>query len=140
MDDNQRKRIGCAVGFGLAATLVVADLAAAAGFREQQSWQFRSPAETQTNLNREALRLQLQQQGTVLRSPGGGGTSIPLSGGALGLGSSNATIGNQTNTTTSVTITVNGDNNAATVDGYLNLNADQVNEGQTSKTGTGGVK
>jgi hypothetical protein len=117
----------------------LADTGEAAGFREQTSWQFRSPSETQTKLNEEALRLQLEQQGAVVGGAAGGAISVPLSSGAggLGLGSGGTTLGNQTNTTTNVTVTVTGDNNDVNVDGYLNLEAEQTTDGQTSTFGAG---
>lgn len=129
-----RARLG--LGIGLVALLLAPSVVFAGGFREQQSWQFRSPAELQTNLNREAIRLQQEQNRKIT----GGATSIPLSGGASALGGSGGsatTLGNQTNTTTSVTITVTGDNNDIHVDDYLNLNAQQTTDRQTSNTGTG---
>jgi hypothetical protein len=132
-------RASRAIGIGLVALLVAPSMALGGGFREQQSWQFRSPAELQTNLNREALRLQQEQNGKIL----GGSTSIPLStgqsgfGGGGGVAGSATTLGNQTNTTTSVTITVTGDNNDIHVDDYLNLQVEQTTERQTSNFGAG---
>ena len=125
-----------AFGVGLVALLVAPGVAFGGGFREQQSWQFRSPAELQTNLNREALRLQQEQNGRI----SGGATSIPLSTGQSafgGLAGSTTTLGNQINTTTSVTITVTGDHNDIQVDDYLNLDAQQTTERQTSNFGSG---
>jgi len=67
---------------------------------------------------------------------------VPLSsgGGSLGLGGSSATLGNQTNTTSNLTINVTGDSNDATVDGYLNLKAEQTTDGQTSNIGSRGAQ
>lgn len=129
-------RASRALGVGLVLLLVAPSVASGAGFREQQSWQFRSPAELQTNLNREAVRLQQEQNSRI----SGGSTSIPLSAGQSafgGLGGSATTLGNQTNTTTSVTITVTGDHNDIHVEDYLNLDAQQSTDRQTSNVGAG---
>ena len=129
-----------AVCLGLTLMTVDASSSWAAGYGESSAWQFRPPGETQVRLNEEALRLQLEQQGTVLPGAGGGAVSVPLSSGAggLGLGGSSATLGNQTNTTTNVNINVTGDGNDVNVDGYLNLEAEQTTDGQTSNIGSGG--
>jgi hypothetical protein len=136
------EQVSRTVGLGLLLLSLGAAGAAAGGFREQVGWQFRSPAETQVRLNEEALRLQLEQQGTVLPGAGGGNVSVPLSSGAggLGLGGSSATLGNQTNTTTNVNINITGDGNDVNVDGYLNLEAEQITDGQTSNIATGGAQ
>lgn len=112
---------------GIAATVASAAPvpAPAGGFREQLGWQFRSPAELQANLNREALRLQLNGGGK------GGGAAFGLGGPAV----VGTTVGNQTSGTTSYTVNLTGDNNDVTVDGYLNLNTSQQNSGQTSNVG-----
>jgi hypothetical protein len=97
---------------------------AEAGFREQTNWQFRSPAELQVELNREALRQQLNGQ----QAAGVGGT-------AIGLGApevAGSTVGNQTSGTTSYTVNLNGSGNSVTIDGYLNLSTSQQSEGQSA--------
>lgn len=108
---------------GAAATLAIVP-PAQAGFREQMNWQFRSPAELQTELNREALRNQLNgQQGVSV-----GGT-------AIGLGTpevAGTTVGNQTSGSTSYTVNLNGSGNSVTIDGYLNLSTTQQSEGQSA--------
>jgi hypothetical protein len=112
---------------GAAAALALAPSAAQAGFREQMGWQFRSPAELQTGLNREALRLQLDNGGQVTGSLGG--TAIGLGGTPAVAGT---TVGNQTSGSTSYTVNLNGSNNSVTVDGYLNLSTSQQSEGQSA--------
>jgi hypothetical protein len=136
------KGMGRAIGLSVVLLAAGTGHGEAGGFREQMGWQFRSPSETQTNLNKEALRLQLEQQGTVVGGAAGGSVSVPLSSGGAGLsggglGGSSATLGNQTNTTTNVTINVTGDGNDVTVDNYLNLEAEQTTDGQTSNIGSG---
>ncbi|MEK0082905.1 hypothetical protein [Benzoatithermus flavus] len=110
------------LAIGSAAALAITS-PAEAGFREQMSWQFRGPAELQTELNRETLRTQLNG-----RQVQGGAT-------AIGLGVpevAGTTVGNQTNGATSYTVNLNGSGNSVTIDGYLNLNASQQSEGQSA--------
>ncbi len=111
----------------------------AQGFREQRSWQFRSASQTQILLNIEALRL--QQNGLSNGGgSGGGGTTIglgaPLGAAALGAGglnlASGTTVGNSTSGSTTYNVTVTGDGNEITVDGYLNLSTSQISEGQNA--------
>ena len=114
-----------AIGMG---TVLATGSPAQAGFREQLGWQFRSPAETQTKLNREALRNELDG-----RDLDGGSTAVSLGVPEV----SGATVGNQTSGTTSYTVNLSGDNNDVTVDGYLNLSTSQQSEGQSSQVEKG---
>lgn len=107
---------------GSAAVLAIAS-PAEAGFREQMGWQFRGPAELQTELNRETLRTQLNGR----QVQGSGATAIGLVPEVAG-----TTVGNQTNGATSYTVNLNGSGNSVTIDGYLNLNASQQSEGQSA--------
>lgn len=109
----------------LLAVLALAPLqTTAAGFREQQSWQFRSPAETQVLLNIEVRRLELRsraQNGTTAVTLGGaalapgGATGTTSQTGASALNSIDAAPG----------LTIEGSNNVVTIDGFLNLTVDQ---------------
>lgn len=126
--------------------------ASAGGFREQLGWQFRNPAEATVKLNKEAQRL----QANGLNVPGAG-TAIGLGGlgglngggGRNGGGTTNnttlntdvqtesqsttgTTTGNSVSGTTTYNVTVEGDNNTVTLDGYLNLSTSQTSTGQTS--------
>ncbi len=108
----------------LAAALLLPLQAQAAGFREQQGWQFRSPSSTQVLLNLEVRRLDLRQAGG-----NGGGTAVTLGGAAF----TGATAPNRVQSGGSAlnaidatpTVTVEGSNNVVTIDGFLNLNVDQ---------------
>jgi len=99
--------------------------AAAAGFREQKAWQFRSPSATQVLLNLEVRRLELRN-----RTRNGGSTGVVLGGAALAPGDPSGTT-SQTGASALNSIdaapglTVAGDNNVVTVDGFLNLTVDQ---------------
>lgn len=104
----------------------------AAGFREQGAWQFRSPAELQTRLNVENLRLQVNG----LDAGDTGSTAIGLgSAGFAGASASRTgeTTLNSTSGTTTYNVTVTGDRNDVSVDGYLNLDAAQTAEGVKSR-------
>ena len=121
--------------------LLLGDGSTAQGFREQRGWQFRSSSQTQVLLNIEATRIQINGIGT--RSVGSGGTAVGLGSGALGSGlsvtnspgnrqSSSSSTANATSGTTTYNVTIRGDRNDVTVDGYLNLNVDQNSEGMDS--------
>jgi hypothetical protein len=121
------------ISLALAAILVPCFGAAtseAAGWREEQSWQFRSPAETQTRLNSESLRLQLN--GVVGAGAQNGNIILPNSAGS----GNSSTLGNSTAGTSTYNVTINGSNNEVTVDGYLNLHTDQHTGSQTSNNDT----
>lgn len=123
------------------AILLVGGDALAQGFREQQSWRFRSSGELQVKLNIEATRLQLNGIGT--RGVGSGGTALALGSGALGSGlsvtnspgnrqSSSTSTANATSGTTTYNVTIRGDGNEVNVDGYLNLDVNQDTQGMES--------
>ncbi len=125
----------------VAGYVLLGDGIAAQGFREQGGWQFRSSSQTQVLLNIEATRVQIN--GIGVRSVGTGGTALGLGSGALGSGlsvtnspgnrqSSSSSTANATSGTTTYNVTIRGDRNDVTVDGYLNLNVDQNSEGMDS--------
>lgn len=109
----------------LVVTIAASTEDAVAGFREQQNWPFRSPSELQTNLNREALRNQLNAGTPASAGPTAIGLGVPEAAGT--------TMVNSTTGTTNYNVTLTGDNNEVTVDGYLNLNTNQNSEGRTSE-------
>jgi len=99
---------------------------AAAGFREQTPWRFRSASETQVRLNLEVRRLELRGG-----ARDGGGTAVTLGGAALaaGVGGGRSQSGssalNAVSAAPTYNVTVEGSDNRITVDGYLNLSTDQ---------------
>lgn len=109
-----------------AALMALTLQATAAGFREQQSWQFRSPSETRVKLNIEVRRLELRSRA------GNGGTTVVTLGGGAALASGSAT-GTTTQSGASALnridatpgLTIEGSNNVVTIDGFLNLTVDQ---------------
>ena len=104
-----------AVGLG-----IVSMPASAGSYRDEQRWQLRSGSDMQVMLNREAHR------GQANGSAGAGG----VTGGGFGL--LGTTVGNQVSGQTTYNVTVHGNNNNVKVDGYLNLDTNQHNQGQSS--------
>lgn len=102
-----------------------------ASFREQQNFQFRGAAELNAALAREQARLQANglTQGGILSS--GARQAAPSAvGPGSAITSSSTTVGNLTNGTATVTVT--GNNNTITLDGFLNVSPTQENTGQNA--------
>ncbi len=119
-----------------AVAIGLASAAAAGGFREQGSWQFRNPAEASVKQNKEASRLQsngLDLPGSRTMAGYSGSSGAAPATGVLAGGS---TIGNSTSGTTNYTVNLHGNDNEVTIDGYLNLDTNQTNENQTAEVNT----